>query len=151
MTLPDICTHVLYCVGRASRQCMFYIQFLYGDRHMHGNICDCTRTHPSLHEALAAVHASAPHPRILRFTACDLRALYLWANRPKLTALEKAHRCTLQVHRNVTHIAQALRAAQSPSTRKTLIVSTVHCCTWPPTLKMVMLWKQNLNIYIRWL
>lgn len=76
--------------------------------------------------------------------------LYLWANRPKLTAPEKAHRCTLKVHHNVTHIAQPLSAAQS-SSPQTLMVSMVHCCTWSPTLNMEMLWKQNLNIYIRWL
>lgn len=40
---------------------------------MHKKICEYTRTHPSFQEALAAVHAPAPHPCILRFTVCDLR------------------------------------------------------------------------------
>lgn len=34
---------------------------------------------------------------------------------------------------------------------QTLTVSMVDGCAWPPTLNMEMLWKQNLNIYIRWL
>lgn len=91
--------------------------------------------------------APSPHST---FYSVWFMVLYLWANRPKLTALEKAHRCTLKVHRSVTHIAQPLSAAQN-SSPQTLTVSTVHRYTWPPTLNMEMLWKQNLNIYIRWL
>lgn len=129
----------------ALKQCMFYIQYLYGDRQMHKVICDCTPLPPRGPCSGTCCCTPSPHSTFYRvwFTV-----LYLWANRPKLTALEKAHRCTLKVHRSVTHIAQPLSAAQSSSPR-TLIVSMVHRCTRSPTLNMEMLWKQNLNIYIR--
>lgn len=135
----------LCCVDRALRQWKFYIQYLYGDRRKIYVTVEA-HTPPSLREALAAVHAAAPRPCILGFTAW-FTVLYLWAKRPKLTALEKAHRCTLQVHRSVTHIAQ-LHKTQA---LQTLTVSMVDGYTRLPTLNMEMLSKQNLNIYIRWL
>lgn len=64
-------------------------------------------------------------------------ALYLWANSPG----GGSPRCH-------THIAQPLRSAQSP---QTCTASTAHRYKQPPTLNMEMLWKVNLNIYIRWL
>ncbi len=140
---------VLYSVDRALRQCMFDIQYLYEDRHMH-EIRDYSHTCPSPPRGPCSSTCFCAPSLHSAFYSVWFTVLYLWANRPKLTALEKAHRCTLKVHHYVTHIAQPLSAAQGPSPQ-TLIVSMVHRCTWPPTLNMEMLWKQNLNIYIRWL
>lgn len=53
-------------------------------------------------------------------------------------------------HHSVTHVAHPLNTAQN-SNPQILAISTLHCCTWPSTLNMEMFWKQNLNIYIRWL
>lgn len=64
-------------------------------------------------------------------------ALYLWANSPG----GGSPRCH-------THTAQPLRGAHSPQTHT---ACTAHCYKWLPTLNMEMLWKVNLNIYIRWL
>lgn len=51
----------------------------------------------------------APSPHSTFYRAWFM-PLYLRANRPKLTALQKARRCTGKVHRRVTHIAQPLIA-----------------------------------------
>lgn len=77
--------------------------------------------------------APSPHST---FYSVWFMVLYLWANRPKLTALERAHRCTPKVHCSVTHIAQPLSATQSsslpPALHQTFTVSTAHRYTWTP-------------------
>lgn len=147
--MTALAIRVLCFADGALRQHMFYIQFLYGDRHMYKKICDYTRIPLLLRGPRSSTCLWTPSLHSV-FYSVWFTVLYLWANRPKLTALEKACRCTLQVHHNVTHIAQPLSTTQS-SSPKTPIISTVQRCTWPPTLNMEMLWKQNLNIYIRWL
>lgn len=144
------CQLCMSTVDWALRQCMFYIQYLYGDRDMQKKYMRLyTHTPLPPRGPCSSTCFCTPSPDSTLYSVW-FTVLYLWASRPKLTALEKAHRCTLKVHHNVTLIAQPLSTAQS-SSPQTLIVSMVHCCTWPPTLNMEMLWKQNLNIYIRWL
>lgn len=122
---------------------------------MHEIICDCTPI-PS-ERPLQQYMLLHPIPCILHFYSVWFTALYLWANRPKLTAPEKAHRCTPKVHSNVTHIAQPLSGAQSSSSSLNSssfpwsAAAASAAVAWSPTLNMEMLWKQNLNIYIRWL
>lgn len=142
------CQLCICSVDWALRQCMFY--------------STCMETDTSTDKYVTPTRAPLP-PRGPSSSTCFwapspdstcysvwFTVLYLWANGPKLSARQKAHRCTLKVHHDVTHIAQPLSTAKG-SSPQTLIVSMVHCCTWPPTLNMEMLWKQNLNIYIRWL
>ena len=124
-------------VDSALRQCMFYIHSLSGGY---------TPIPPRGPFSSTCFWAPSSHSK---FYSVWFTVLYLWANRPKLTALEKAHRCILRVHRSVTHIAQPLGTVHS-SSPQTLTVSTGRRYTWPPILNMEMLWKQNLNIYIRW-
>lgn len=58
---------------------------------------------------------------------------------------ESSPPCHTHTHSSASQRSEKARAPQ------TFTVSTVHRRTWPPTLNMEMLWKQNLNIYIRWL
>lgn len=56
----------------------------------------------------------APSPHSTFYSAWFM-LLYLWANRPKLTAPQKARRCTPKVHRGVTHTELSLSARREGS------------------------------------
>lgn len=131
---------------------MFYIQDLYRDRHMH-KINVTTHTHrriPHCTRPLQQYMLVHPIPAFC-ILQCVIYGPVSMSKQAKANSPGESPQMHTCKFNTMSHIAQPLSAGSKLQRPKLPSFSVLRRCAPFPQLSMVMLWKQNLNIYIRWL